>query len=417
MDKGRKKIIIAADSFKGSLSSAQVADAVEKGVWKVYPQYMVQKVIVADGGEGTVEALVSTLGGEFIYTTVHDPLMRPVTARYGIVNEGRKDTPSNGPSEITQKERTAVIEMAAASGLPLLAVNERNPMKTTTFGTGELILDALKRGCRNFLIGIGGSATNDAGVGMLQALGFRFFDDNGAWLGGNQKIPTDNKSNAATGIISGSGGEIMEKIAVIDDSHIVATLSEAKFTIACDVTNPFAGSQGAAYIFAPQKGATAAMVEKLDHGMHHFAETIKRFNGTDVQNIPGAGAAGGLGGAFCAFLHANLVPGINMILDAVGFEEMLNGCDLVITGEGRLDEQTVYGKAPAGILAASRKRQVPVLAIGGSISNEEELLRQGFVAAISIHPNPLPLHEAMKPDIAAQNIEYTIAKTIPLLLS
>ncbi len=263
-----KKIILAADSFKGSLSSRQVAAAMERGIRAVFPDCAVHAVSVADGGEGTVEALVESLRGEFVTATVHDPLMRPVEARYGVVDDGR----------------TAVIEMAAASGLPLVEPKLRNPLNTTTYGTGELIADALSRGCRRFRIGIGGSATNDAGTGMLQALGYRFFD--------------------AEGNEVGQGGRILERIARIDDRARRPELAEAAFTIACDVTNPFSGPQGAAHVFAPQKGADEAMVAELDRGLRHFAGVIEQKTGENIDGYPGAGAAGGLGGAFKAILGA-----------------------------------------------------------------------------------------------------------------
>lgn len=367
-----KKIILAADSFKGSLTSRQVAGAMERGIRAVFPACAVHAVTVADGGEGTVEALVDSLGGEFVTIGVRDPLMRPVEARYGIVDGGR----------------TAVIEMAAASGLPLVEPELRNPLNTTTFGTGELIADALARGCRQFRIGIGGSATNDAGTGMLQALGYKFFDADGRELG--------------------QGGRILEKIRRIDDSDRSAALAGTAFTIACDVTNPFSGPQGAAYVFGPQKGADPAMVADLDRGLHHFAGVIERQYGQDIDLYPGAGAAGGLGGAFKAILGAELVSGIRMVLDAIGFDALLHGADLVLTGEGKLDAQTAMGKAPRGVLDAAERRGVPVVALGGTVEAVAELNRQGFAAVFPILPGPATLEKAMQPDFAAANIERTI---------
>ena len=252
-----KHITVAVDSFKGSLTSFQVACAVEKGFKKVFPDCVVNKVSIADGGEGTVDALVQTLAGEYVDVMVANPLMRPIQARYGVIDNGK----------------TAVLEMSAASGLPLLLESERNPLKTTTYGTGEMIAHALKHGCRDFLIGIGGSATNDAGVGMLRALGYKFFDRDGKLLHG--------------------GGEILEHIAVIDSDNVMPELKEAKFTVACDVTNPLYGPNGAAYIFAPQKGATPKMVEQLDLGLKNFAQVVQRHLGVDISELPGAGAAGG----------------------------------------------------------------------------------------------------------------------------
>jgi glycerate kinase len=367
-----KKIVIAADSFKGSLSSEQVADSVEKGILKVFPQCEIQKVFIADGGEGTVDALVETLKGESVTVTVNNPLMQVVEAHYGIIENGT----------------TAVIEIALASGLPLIAPEKRNPMKTTTFGTGELIKDALSRGCRRFLVGIGGSATNDAGTGMLQALGYRFFSADGNELG--------------------KGGEILSRIERIDDSCVIKEIRDSEFIIACDVTNPFSGKTGAAYIFAPQKGADSEMVKLLDDGLKHFASVIKNFNGINIDNIPGAGAAGGLGGGFKAFLNASLVSGINRMLDAIDFDKRIQDADLIITGEGKLDTQTAMGKAPRGVLDRAKKYHIPVIAIGGAVEAFEELNNQGFAAVFPILPIPTTLEKAMEPDFTKANIENTI---------
>lgn len=364
-------ILLAFDSFKGSLTSREVADAFEEGVRSVLPDCVVKKVCLADGGEGTAEALVGTLGGKWIEVEVSDPLMRPIRACYGVVDDGR----------------TAIIEMASASGLTLLAEEERNPLKTSTYGTGQLIADALKRGCRKLLIGIGGSATNDAGTGMLSALGFRLFDAEGISLAGC--------------------GESLERIATIDSSHILPELKTVDIRVACDVTNPFCGPQGAAYIFASQKGADRQMVEQLDRGMHHFAEVIREYNKVDVTNISGAGAAGGLGGAFSALLGARLCRGVELVLDALHFEELLTGCDLVVTGEGRIDRQTLMGKAPMGVLKAATHQDIPVIAIGGSIEQSPELEQSGFSSILSINEERLPLHLAMRPDVARENVRRT----------
>ena len=364
-------ILLAFDSFKGSLTSREVADAFEEGVRSVLPDCVVKKVCLADGGEGTAEALVGTLGGKWIEVEVSDPLMRPIRACYGVVDEGQ----------------TAVIEMASASGLTLLTEEERNPLKTSTYGTGQLIADALKRGCRKLLIGIGGSATNDAGTGMLSALGFRLFDAEGMSLAGC--------------------GESLERIATIDSSHILPELKTVDIRVACDVTNPFCGPQGAAYIFASQKGADRQMVEQLDRGMHHFAEVIREYNKVDVTNISGAGAAGGLGGAFSALLGARLCRGVELVLDALHFEELLTGCDLVVTGEGRIDRQTLMGKAPMGVLKAATHQAIPVIAIGGSIEQSPELEQSGFSSILSINEEELPLHLAMRPDVARENVRRT----------
>ena len=366
-----RRITIAIDSFKGSLSSAEVADAFERGFLIEHPQCAVRKVSVAVGGEGTVGALVETMQGEYVSVEVADPLMRPIVARYGVIDGGK----------------TAVMEMSAASGLPLLRAEERNPMKTTTYGTGQMILDALGRGCRKFLIGIGGSATNDAGVGMLRALGFRFLDGEGRELTG--------------------GGECLRQIASIDESGAADGLREAEFIVACDVTNPLYGPEGAAYVFAPQKGADAKMVEELDCGLRIFADVVKSHNGQDVATLQGAGAAGGLGGGFKALLGAKLERGIEMVLGAMRFDEIIADSDLVITGEGRLDAQTVMGKAPSGVLSAARRQGIPCIAIGGGVRWCEELRGSDFAAILPIVSAPMALEEAMRCDVAAQNVERT----------
>ena len=367
----RMKIVIASDSFKGSLTSREVADAFEEGLRLHLPHCEVVKVSIADGGEGTVAALIETLGGEYINVEVSDPLGRPITTRYGIIKDGT----------------TAVIEMSAASGLPLLSKEERNPMLTTTYGTGEIIADAIQRGCRKFLIGIGGSATNDAGVGLLHALGFRFLDGNGNTLIG--------------------GGEILEKIHKIDDSQARKELSECEFIVACDVTNPLYGKQGAAYIFAPQKGATLEMVEQLDLGLRNFARVVEGFNGSHIATMEGAGAAGGLGGGVFAMFNARLIRGIDMVLEAIDFDHIIESCDLVVTGEGRLDKQTVMGKAPSGVLATALKQGIPTIAIGGGIVWCDELQNSDFTAIEEVTPEGMSLEEAMQPAIAKKNISYT----------
>lgn len=368
-----KKITIAIDSFKGSLSSREAADHFERGFRQVAPACCVRKVVIADGGEGTVDAFVDTLNGEYIRLTVSDPLGRPVTARYGIIDNGS----------------TAIIEMAAASGLTLLSAEERNPWLTSTYGTGEIIADALGRGCRKFLVGIGGSATNDGGTGMLRALGFKFLDATGRELIG--------------------GGEILEKIATIEPSTMEG-LHEAEFIVACDVTNTLYGELGAAHVFAPQKGADAAMVERLDRGLRNYAARISAFNGSEVASLEGAGAAGGLGAGLCALLGARLERGIEMILQAMHFDEIIEGCDLVITGEGRIDQQTVMGKAPSGVLNAARRQNIPVIAVGGTVAWCDELRESGFAAIVPIVEGSMLLEEAMRPDVAAANMERTAAR-------
>ncbi len=350
----------------------EVAQSAEKGIHQVYPSCEVVKVNVADGGEGTVDAIVDALHGEKVTAIVSDPLGRKIEAAYGIAGD------------------LAVIEMSAASGLPLLAPAERNPLLTSTRGTGELILDAIGCGCRRFLVGIGGSATNDAGTGMLQSLGFRFYDSN------------DN-------LIENCCGESMERIARIDDTMVNEAVKQSRFTVACDVDTPFCGENGAAYIFAPQKGADPAMVRRLDEGMQSLARVIREKYGIDIVPVCGAGAAGGMGGAFYAFLHGKLQPGIEMVLDAIGFDDIIKDADLVITGEGKVDSQTPKGKTAAGVFGRAKKAGVPVVAIGGKVEMCDELTAMGFAGIYPITTTPLPLEIAMRPDVASANVTHTIA--------
>jgi glycerate kinase len=336
---------------------------------------------VADGGEGTTEALVDAMNGQFVACEVHDPLMNLIRVEYGILGDGL----------------TAVIEMASASGLTLVPKDKRNPLLTTTYGTGELIRDALQRGCRRFLIGIGGSATNDAGTGMLQALGYRFFDRSGNVLG--------------------QGGQILEQIASIDAGNAHPALQESVFTIACDVNNPFSGENGAAYIYGPQKGADPMMVRQLDNGLKHFATVIQAALGKDIDSTPGAGAAGGLGGGFLAFLPATLKPGIQMVLEALDFDSHIRNADLIITGEGKLDRQTGMGKTPAGVLNAGKRQQIPVIAIGGAVEDSDALLQQGFLAVFSIQPGPVSLEQAMDKAFAATQITRITEQIVRLMIN
>lgn len=367
------KIVIASDSFKGSLSSIEVAQAATRGIKAVYPDCEVIAVNVADGGEGTVEAVVEALGGEIVTTTVSDPLGRPIQARYGIA--GNK----------------AIIEMAAASGLTLLRPEERNPWLTSTHGTGELIMDAMHRGCRQFLIGIGGSATNDAGTGMLQAMGFRFYDSN------------DNE-------IEHCCGGTMHMIARIQDSEVAECVRQSQFTVACDVDTPFCGKDGAAPVFAPQKGADPDMVARLDVGMAALAEVIENKYHINIVPVAGAGAAGGMGGGFRAFLNATLKRGIDMVLDTIDFDQMIAGADLIITGEGKIDFQTAKGKTAAGVLARAKAQDIPVIAIGGCVERCESVEQMGFAGIYPITEEKLPLEIAMQAEVAAMNVEKTIKK-------
>ena len=370
------KIVIASDSFKGSMRSLDVATAVSAGVIEVYPDSEIVSVNVADGGEGTVEAIVDALGGEIVKVQVSDPLGRKIETSYGIAGE------------------TAILEMAAASGLPLLTAEERNPWATSTLGTGEMIMDAIARGCRKFLVGIGGSATNDAGVGMLQAMGFRFYDANGEL------------------ITQGCGG-MLGSIARIDDSLVSAAVKESQFTVACDVDTPFCGPEGAAPVFAPQKGADAEMVKRLDEGMASLAKVIEEKYTIDIVPVAGAGAAGGMGGAFRAFLGATLKKGIDMVLDAIDFDTTIQGANLVITGEGKVDFQTAKGKTAAGVLNRAKQQHIPVVAIGGCVEMCDSLVQMGFAGIYPILEEKVPLEIAMQRDFAMNNVRKTVARIVP----
>lgn len=358
------------------MSSLDVATAASAGVIEVYPDSEIISVNVADGGEGTVEAIVDALGGEIVKVQVSDPLGRKIETSYGIAGE------------------TAILEMAAASGLPLLTVEERNPWATSTLGTGEMIMDAIARGCRKFLVGIGGSATNDAGVGMLQAMGFRFYGANGEL------------------ITQGCGG-MLGSIARIDDSLVSAAVKESQFTVACDVDTPFCGPEGAAPVFAPQKGADAEMVKRLDEGMASFAKVITEKYAIDIVPVAGAGAAGGMGGAFRAFLGATLKKGIDMVLDAIDFDTTIQGANLVITGEGKVDFQTAKGKTAAGVLNRAKQQHIPVVAIGGCVEMCDSLVQMGFAGIYPILEEKVPLEIAMQRDFAMNNVRKTVARIVP----
>ena len=372
-----KKIVIASDSFKGSLSSKEVAKTSAEAIKEVFPDCEVVCLEIADGGEGTVDALCQALGGTIISVPVHGPLGDIINAEYAIV-------------ETTEEGLTAVIEMSRASGLPLVPPELRNPMETSTYGTGELIADAVERGCRHFLVGIGGSATNDGGIGALSALGWRFLDSKGEKLH--------------------PAGASMNKIYRIDDTGKNPLLKDCSFRVACDVDTPFCGPDGAAYVFAPQKGAGPEMVKDLDRGLESFASVIKESTGSDVRDMAGAGAAGGLGGGMKAFLGADLLPGAEMVLEAIGFDTIVKGADLVITGEGRMDSQTRKGKAPYCVLRHATSLGIPTVAVAGSISDSDALKDLGFKAILPINPPGLPLEVAMKQETASRNLHNTLSR-------
>jgi glycerate 2-kinase len=374
-------ILVAMDSLKGSLSSNEANMAIAEGFLKVNPKFNIQTVPVADGGEGTVEALVYTTNGRFIDTDVTGPLGEPVTAMFGILGD----------------QATAVIEIAEACGLPLLTDRQRNPLFTTTYGVGELIMEAIKKGCSEFIIGLGGSATNDAGIGMLQALGYQFY----------------NKAGARVGL----GGVELKNITRVDGCNVSEQVKRAKFRVACDVNNPLYGMNGAAYIYGPQKGATPDIVKELDEGLEHFANIVNKQFGIDLQNLPGAGAAGGLGAAFAGFLQAELESGVGLILNLARFENKLQGVDLVITGEGKLDGQTTMGKAPVGIAILCRKHGIPVIALAGDVSDGNPSLHEsGLAAYFSIVDGPVDLKFAMKPEVTRSNLRR-IAEQIGRVLT
>ena len=371
------KIVIAPDSYKESLSAMEVANAIEAGFREIYPNAEYVKMPVADGGEGTVDAMVAATGGYKISVSVTGPTGKPVMAELGLIHQ-----------------HTAVIEMAAASGLERISAAERNPLITTTYGTGEMIRAALDLGVKQFIIGIGGSATNDGGAGMLQALGYRLLDQHG------RDIPR--------------GGAGLSDLATIDISTADPRLLDCQFKVACDVTNPLTGPMGAAQVFGPQKGADAAMVALLDENLKHYARIVTQELGADVEFVPGAGAAGGMGAALLAFMKAELHSGIDIVLAALGLESIIADADLVITGEGRLDSQTINGKVPVGVARLAKRHGKPVIAIAGSLSLDVAIVYEhGIDSAFSAVNRVSTLHEAF--DFAASNIKLT-ARNIAALL-
>lgn len=341
-----RKIVIACDSYKGCLSSSEVARAAAEGVAEVYPDCEIVRLAVADGGEGTVDALVETLGGHLECAEVSDPLGRPVKAAYGIAGD------------------LAIIESAAACGLTLLSKEERNPLIATTKGLGELILAAIDNGCRRFLVGLGGSATNDGGMGMISADGFL---------------------ERARGL---------------------------SFTVACDVDTPYIGAHGASRVFGPQKGASEQDVEVLEERLRGYALKILKDTGIDVSDMAGAGAAGGLGGAFRAYLGAELKCGVDLVLDQIGFDSIIDGADLVITGEGCSDYQTLKGKTAAGVLERAKRKGIPVMLVSGAIRDGQMLRDGGFGIIAAASPQGMSLAEAMRPETAEHNIYETVKRLL-----
>ncbi len=378
------KIIIAFDSFKGCLTSLQAGEAAAKGLRTLCPDAELKVLSLSDGGEGMLDALLAASDGRRITLTAHDPLMRFRQTSYGLSPDGN----------------TAFIELAAISGLTLLTSDERNPLHTTTYGCGELIRHALDQGCRHIVIGLGGSATNDAGLGLLQALGYRFLDRQGNVLGQS----------------TGMCGADLSQVANIDTVNVHPALVATRFTAACDVRNPFVGINGAACVFAPQKGATAEVVRRLDDAMRQLSAVIFRQTGIDLTDFEGAGAAGGVSGALFAFLHTDLCPGIRLLLDALHFEEEIKDADLILTGEGKSDCQTLMGKLPYGILQSAQSVGIPVMLMSGSIEDADELTDAGFHSVRSINPIGFSLQEAMQPEVAELRMKIAAAEVVATFL-
>ena len=372
------KIVIAPDSFKGSLSAKVAAEAIETGIKRVYGDIEFVKVPMADGGEGTVESMVDATGGEIVKVKVRDPVFREIEGFYGILGDNK----------------TAVIEMAAASGLTLLSKQERNPLETTTYGTGELITDALDKGCKTIILGLGGSATNDGGMGMAKALGVRFLNADGAEID--------------------LGGGSLGELSRINMSGIDWRIKEAKFIAACDVDNPLCGEKGASRVFGPQKGADAKMIDVLDKNLLNYGKVIESTTGRSVINYPGAGAAGGLGAGVLTFLNAELKRGIDIVIEAVELEQKIKTADLVITGEGMIDFQTAFGKTPYGVAGLAKKYNLPVIAIAGGVGKDAHTLyEKGFNSIFSIVDRPMSLEEAMANTyVLLQNTAERIIRTL-----
>ena len=376
------KVTIAIDSFKGSLSSLQAGDAVREGILRVYGDAAVQVRPLADGGEGTVEALTIGMGGGLQTVTVTGPLGEKAEARYGILADGV----------------TAIVEMSAAAGITMVPVGQRNPLHTTTCGVGEMIRDAIRKGCRRFIVGIGGSATNDGGVGMLQALGYGMLDENGRQVS--------------------CGAQGLRELRSITDESVMPELRDCSFRIACDVNNPLCGETGCSAIYGPQKGATPSMILQMDEWMKHYADLAAAFNPKADPEYPGTGAAGGLGFAFLGFTDAVLESGISIVLDETKLEEYVRDADLVVTGEGRLDGQTVMGKAPIGAAKIAKKYGKPVIAFAGSAAPDAAKCNgQGIDAFFPILRSAVSLQEAMDPLNARKNLADTAEQVFRLIRS
>ncbi|MGG4450017.1 glycerate kinase [Brevibacillus porteri] len=364
------KIVIAPDSFKGSLTAKQVGEAIRSGIRRVLPQSELLVKPMADGGEGTMQCLVDATDGRILTATVNNPLGQDISAEFGILGDGV----------------TCVIEMAAASGLYLISAADRNPLVTTTYGFGQLITAGLDQGCRKFILGLGGSSTNDGGAGMLQALGFLLLDQDDQPL-------------------SFGGGEL-SRLSRIDTSQVDMRLTDCQFVIACDVTNPFVGPNGASHVFGPQKGATPEMVLQLDDHLRHFADLIEETRGIAIHDLPGTGAAGGVAGALLAFLNGQLRSGVEIVIETTGLAEAMDKATLVITGEGQVDFQTAQGKTPCGVAQVAKRYGIPVIVLAGSIGTGiDALYEKGVSAVVSITNKPMTLDQSMRE--AASLLEQT----------
>ncbi len=374
------KVVIAIDSLKGSLTSMEAGFAIREGILKSKPNADIVIKPLADGGEGTTDALIEGLNGKQIPLTVTGPMGNPVDCYYGYLDENH----------------TAVMEMASAAGITLIPSDQKNPLLATTYGVGEMILHAIENGCNNFIIGIGGSATNDGGIGMLKALGFDFLDEDGNDVG--------------------QGAQALAKIASIGIENVNKNIYNCHFKVACDVNNPLCGENGATYIYGPQKGVPGDMKESLDQGMANYALQTKKALGNDHALTPGAGAAGGMGFAFLSYLNAELTPGIELILDAVQLEDELTNADIVITGEGRLDHQTAMGKAPVGVAKLAKKYGAKVLAFAGGVTKDAVACNDaGIDAFFPIIRGITSLEEAMNPSNARDNMIATVEQVFRIL--
>ncbi|EJP23749.1 glycerate kinase [Lachnoanaerobaculum sp. ICM7] len=374
------RVVVAIDSFKGSMSSLEAGEAISIGIKKAHKDAEVEIRPLADGGEGTVEALSIGMGGRLVNVDVTGPVGRKVSAVYGIVDSSK----------------TAIIEMSQAAGITLVSGNEKNPLYTTTFGVGELIKDAINKGCRHFVVGIGGSATNDCGIGMLQALGYEFLDKEGNQVG--------------------FGASGVRDIVSIRDENVIKELSECYFRVACDVNNPLCGELGCSAIYGPQKGATKEMVADMDGWLKNYSKIVKEKYPDADSEYPGTGAAGGLGYAFFNFTNSKLESGIKIVLDETKLEEYVKDADIVVTGEGRLDHQTVMGKAPVGVANIAKKYNKKVIAFSGSVTEDAGVCNEhGIDAFFPILRRIVTLEEAMQTDTAKQNLTDTAEQVFRLL--